>query len=85
MPLDTAALLNAMPRDVAVPADSLSELRVSSAGAFWLAANPTTGCKTLWHWSNSNEEARPLTTSLYDVGSRVNGYGGGAYACSMSS
>lgn len=81
MPLDTAALLNAMPRDVAVPADSLSELRVSSAGAFWLAANPTTGCKTLWHWSNSNEEARPLTTSLYDVGSRVNGYGGGAYAC----
>lgn len=79
MPCDASTLLDTMPHAVALPADGLSELQATPAGAFWLAANPATGRKTLWHWSNG--ESRVLTPPLYDIGGRVNGYGGGAYAC----
>ncbi|ALM51382.1 prolyl oligopeptidase family serine peptidase [Halomonas huangheensis] len=62
----------------ALPADGLSDLRANQAGAFWLAADPTTGRRRLWHWVN--DRARPLTPPELDVTSRVNGYGGGAHA-----
>lgn len=79
MTFDVSSLLDTMPRAVALPADGLSELQATPAGAFWLAADPATGRKTLWHWAKG--ESRAVTPPLYDVGSRVNGYGGGAYAC----
>ena len=79
MSSNALSLLETMPRTVALPADGLSELQATPSGAFWLAASPASGRKTLWHWSNG--ESRTLTSLSCDVGSRVNGYGGGAYAC----
>ncbi|MHB0777159.1 S9 family peptidase [Halomonas sp. WWR20] len=66
-------------RAAALPADGLGELQATAEGAFWLAADPESGRRTLWHWQHG--EARVLTPPECDVGSRVNGYGGGAYAC----
>ncbi|GHB01620.1 prolyl oligopeptidase family serine peptidase [Modicisalibacter luteus] len=66
-------------RAAARPADGLSELRATSHGVFWLASAPERGCKRLWRWLDG--EAYAVTPPGIDVGSRVNGYGGGAYAC----
>ncbi|MFC3285037.1 S9 family peptidase [Litchfieldella rifensis] len=66
-------------RQAALPADGLGDLRANAAGVFWLAADPATGSRQLWHWVG--DRARPLTPPELDVTSRVNGYGGGTHAC----
>ncbi|GGY09081.1 peptidase S9 [Litchfieldella qijiaojingensis] len=61
----------------ASPADGLGDLRADESGVFWLAADPVSGARRLWHWCDGR--AKALTPSEMDVASHVNGYGGGAH------
>ncbi|WP_148252669.1 S9 family peptidase [Aidingimonas lacisalsi] len=62
----------------AQPADGLSELRVTRHGVFWLAADSISGNRRLWHWQGHRAQA--ISHANTDIGSRVNGYGGGSHA-----
>lgn len=66
--------------EAARPADGLGDLRADDRGVYWLAADPDTGARRLWHWHAERARARALTPPDLDVTSRVNGYGGGAHA-----
>lgn len=70
-------------RRAALLADGLSDLRATSRGVLWLAADPQTGKRRLWQWHDPLENGRPqpLSPEHLDIASHVNGYGGGALAC----
>lgn len=75
-------------RRAALPADGLADLRATSRGVLWLAADPQTGRRRLWQWEDRLGDERlekgrpqPLSPETLDISSRVNGYGGGALAC----
>ncbi|GHC15490.1 S9 family peptidase [Aidingimonas halophila] len=61
-----------------LPADGLSDLRVTTAGIFWLATDSDSGHRRLWRWHD--EHCHAISHAGHDIGSRVNGYGGGAHA-----
>lgn len=68
--------------EAAGSADGLGELQATPAGVLWLAVDSASGRKTLWHFSDGDlpqGKPRRLTSARRDIGSRVNGYGGGAH------
>lgn len=64
-------------REACAGAQQYAELRVSGGGLFWLATAPEDGSVSLWRYDAQRPERLNTGTSIR---SRLNGYGGGAYA-----
>lgn len=64
-------------REACAVARQYTELRVSGASVYWLVTEPDDGFVSLWRFDGQNCER--LDTGV-SIRSRLNGYGGGAYA-----
>ncbi|WP_323752821.1 alpha/beta hydrolase family protein [Marinobacter sp.] len=64
-------------REACAEARQYAELRVSGASVYWLATEPDDGFVSLWRFDGRNCERLDTGASIR---SRLNGYGGGAYA-----
>lgn len=81
MPYHTSPFDIALARQAAQSADRVSELRLSDTQApHLLISDLHSGNRVLWQWQRRTRSLTPLSPADWDISSRVNGYGGGAYA-----
>jgi len=62
----------------------LASLVACESGLFWLQSEPHTGANRLWHLPQGGNGTARLHNADLSIRSRVNGYGGGAIAASLT-